>query len=117
MIHATSPEITAFWERACAAHDIGADATRHVYTFADSSLAPAGLIDEITALAGLGKKRGTTHLRHDFEVNAIAMHAVGDYWLAPRRGSGSALPIAHHCSGDQTLRSGRRAVRGFRGRR
>ena len=82
MIHASSPEITAFWERACAAQNIDTDATRHVYTFADSSLAPAGLIDEITALACLGKKHGTTHLRHDFEVNAIAMHAVGDYWLA-----------------------------------
>ena len=81
MIHASSPEITELWECACTTSGIDAGAARHVYTFADPSLARPGVIDEITRLACLGEKRGTAHLRSDFEVNAIPMRSAGDYWV------------------------------------
>ena len=35
----------------------------------------------VTRLACLGEKRGTAHLRSDFEVNAIPMRSAGDYWV------------------------------------
>ena len=79
MISADTPEIRAFWEKACSEMGIDPSSKYHALTFGDPEFFDE--IDEITELALEGQKCATSHLEVDFEVNNIVIRGEGDYWL------------------------------------
>lgn len=78
MIGTKSEQVEAFWRQSLEAEDIQAE-DYHAYTFADPAFSTR--VGEIAELARSGKKRGTSHLRLDFEVNRIPIREAGDFWV------------------------------------
>jgi len=78
-----SPEIDAFWQQACAATGIDPATTHHAGPFAEATEDSewAGFVDELSALAAAGQKRGTAHMKLQFEHEAIPMRKPGDGWI------------------------------------
>lgn len=79
MITSDSPEIGEYWDKCCKEKGIDSKSQYHARSFGDPSLSPN--IDMVANLTVTGNKRGTAHLRHDFEVNDVPMREVGDYWI------------------------------------
>lgn len=80
-----SPEIEAFWAKACAALNIAPEARRFALPFVEVTDADGPemlqVIDDIANLAVHGLKRGTCHLAMQFEHDNVPMRQVGDYWI------------------------------------
>lgn len=76
-----TPDTETFWQRACDATGTDPATPHHAGTFAgpDGDV-EAAFIDELTGLAAGGQKRGTTHMRLEFEHRGIRMREVGDCW-------------------------------------
>ncbi len=72
----------AFWREACAATGIDPATTYHSGTFAEPTTPDrAEFINELSGMARDGDKRGTAHMRLQFEQENIAMREPGDCWI------------------------------------
>lgn len=77
-----SPEIDAVWQQACEATGIDPATPHHAGTFAGSDGgAEEAFHDELAALVRDGQKRGTTHMRLEFEHRGIPLREVGHCWI------------------------------------
>jgi len=85
MILHDSPEIEAFWTKACKTMGIATDARRQALPFVeffdDETPEMLQIIDDIADMAVEGLKRGTCHLAMQFEHDKVPMRQVGDYWI------------------------------------
>jgi uncharacterized protein YhfF len=84
VIHA-SPEIEAFWKKACTILEISDDTHYCALPFCEhdenTDDEELEIIDGIGALAVKSLKRGTCHQAMQFEKDNIPMRSVGDYWV------------------------------------
>jgi len=84
MIIHESPEISAFWKKACAALDIGEESRHYALPFAECDQTQGEIVDRINEIGELAEKslkRGTCHQAMQFEMDDISMRSVGDYWI------------------------------------
>ena len=78
-----TPEIDAFWQKACRETGIDPAMTHHAGTFAEADEGSewAAVIDELAAMVAEGRKRGTAHMRAHFEHEGIRMREPWDCWV------------------------------------
>ena len=80
-----SPEIEAFWRKACAVLEISEDTRYHAMPFCEheenTEAWELEIIDGIGELAVKSLKRGTCHQAMQFDKDNIQMRSVGDYWV------------------------------------
>jgi uncharacterized protein YhfF len=84
MIGSKTPAIDAFWERCRRKHGIAAT-DYHCSTLADTecldlSIPTLDLSEQPKLILG-NKKRGTAHMKLDFERNNVPRRQIGDYWV------------------------------------
>ncbi|RLA15830.1 MAG: hypothetical protein DRQ59_00460 [Gammaproteobacteria bacterium] len=86
-----SPEIEAFWKKACAFLEIGEDTHYCALPFCEhyenTDVEELDIIDGIAELAVKSLKRGTCHQAMQFEKDNIPMRSVGDYWVVVKTDS------------------------------
>jgi len=67
---------------ACQATDIDPATTHHAGTFAEPRVPErATFLDQLSKMAAEGQKRGTAHMKLQFEHDAIPMRRPGDCWV------------------------------------
>ncbi len=82
MLRFDTPTTQAFWEKACTATGIDPATTHHAGTFAEPRTPDrAAFIDVLAGMAARGQKRGTAHMKLQFEQEAIPMRKPGDCWI------------------------------------
>jgi len=90
VIHA-SPEIEAFWKKACTILGISDDTHYCALPFCEhdenTDEEELEIIDGIGALAVNSLKRGTCHQAMQFKKDNIPMRSVGDYWVVVKTDS------------------------------
>ena len=79
-----SPEIEAFWKKACAFLEISKDTHYCALPFCEhdenADVKELEIIDGIGNLAVKSLKRGTCHQAIQFNKDNIQMRSVGNYW-------------------------------------
>lgn len=82
MLRFDNDETQAFWRDACAATGIDPATTHHAGTIAEPSTPDrAAFIDVLSGMARDGDKRGTAHMRLQFEQEDILLREAGDCWI------------------------------------
>ena len=82
MLTFDTPQTQAFWREACSALGLATDTPHHVGTFAEPTTPDrAAFIDGLAKMARDGEKRGTAHLKRQFEIETLQARELGDYWL------------------------------------
>ena len=82
MLRFDTDETRSFWQLACAANGIAPATTHHAGTFAEPrSDERVAFINELSVMASDARKRGTAHLRLQFEREEIPMRRPGDCWI------------------------------------
>jgi len=72
----------AFWAQACEATGTDPATTHHAGTFAEPRTPErAPFLDQLSEMALAGDKRGTAHMKLQFEHDAIPMREPGDCWI------------------------------------
>jgi uncharacterized protein YhfF len=93
-----NPEIDVFWRQACEATGTDPATPHHAGTFAGpEDIAETAFIDEMNSrLAGLvaaGQKRGTTHMRLEFEHRSIPVREAGHCWIVTGAGGNPSCVV------------------------
>lgn len=81
MRSASSTQIDSYWRGVCEEKGIDPSSRHFAFTFCDPAISGTELVSDLVDLTLAGKKRGTAHLLLDFELNAIPLRSVGDYWI------------------------------------
>jgi uncharacterized protein YhfF len=83
MLSFHTPEIDLFWKQACAALGVSEASSHWALTFAEpnNDTDTEEWIDPIADNAVNRIKRGTAHLKMQFELDDVLMREVGDYWV------------------------------------
>jgi uncharacterized protein YhfF len=82
MLRFDTQETRAYWLKACAETGIDPATTHHAGSFAEPRTPDrAPFIDQLAIMAHDGQKRGTAHMRLQFEQETIPMRKAGDCWI------------------------------------